>query len=237
VRAGQTLYEQVGAAFESRGGPPSGIGAFDVDAAGDVWIGNGSVTPGEVFQIWKLARGAGGWTKTGSLTTAMLGPAAGMIEGGFRIDGERALFAADGSIHLWSEARCVGTGERNKLQVYVRSRDGVTWETTALPDLGTLTDGQVTWKNLASWARDYEHVRLIDESSPRPVNNPDGTWTYPDRQLNVLTRCLDGSGHPTFGRIAKARLPGWTIRGFGRFSDTGVATLVTTLGLTQVYDR
>jgi hypothetical protein len=235
VRAGQTLYEQVGATFASRGGPPIGIGIFDVDVAGDVWIGNGSITAGEVFQIWELVRGAGGWTKTGSLTTAMLGTAATAIEGGFHLDSERSTFAADGSIHLWSDARCIGTGDRNKLQLYVRSRDGVTWDVETLPDIGTFTDGQVTWKNLASWASDYDNARFVDESSPTPIANGDGTWSYPDRQLNVIARCLDGAGHLAFGRVAKARLPGWTVRGFPRFSDTGVVTLVTTLGLTQVY--
>ncbi|MEO8840263.1 MAG: hypothetical protein ABI591_14725 [Kofleriaceae bacterium] len=234
VRSAQHLYEQTAQGFADRGGAPIYPTLFDVDAAGDVWIASESSTGDEVFQIWKLLHGAAGWTKTGSLTHAMLGTAAASIEGGFQWDSVFGAFAPDGSIHLLSSARCIGTGQRNRAQLYVRSRDGVTWEVETLPDLGTLVDGQVTWRDLAAWASDYDNVRFVDESSPTPIDNGDGTYSYPDRQLNAIARCV-ASDQPAFERIAKVRLPGWTVRGFAGFSAAGVTTFATTLGLTQAY--
>jgi len=187
-----------------------------------------------VFQIWKLPHGAAGWTKTGSLTRTILGTAGSSIEGGFQWDGIYGAFAPDGSIHLFSSARCIGTGQHNRTQLYVRSRDGVAWDVETLPDIGTFVDGQVTWKDIAAWASDYDNVRFVDESSTTPIDNGDGTYSYPDRQLNAIARCL-ANDQPAFERIAKVRLPGWTVHGFAGFSATGVATFATTLGLTQAY--
>jgi len=103
-----------------------------------------------------------------------------------------------------------------------------------LPDLGTLTDAQVTWRDLAVWASDYDNARFVDMSSPTPTDNGDGTYSYPDRQLNAIARCTN-NGTPAFERIANVRLPGWTVRGVAGFSETGVVTFATTLGLTQAY--
>jgi hypothetical protein len=111
----------------------------------------------------------------------------------------------------------------------------VAWDVETLPDIGTFTDGQVTWRNEATWASDYDNARFVDESSPPPVLQSDGTYSYPSRQLNVIDRCLDAAGHAVFARVAKAPLAGWTIPGFARFSDSGATTLLTQVGLTQVY--
>jgi hypothetical protein len=232
VRSGQHLFEQTANGFEDRGGAPVYPTLFDVDAAGDVWIGAQTYTD-EVFQIWTLPHGGAGWQKTGSLTTAMLGAAGSSIEGGFQLDQAVGTFAPDGSIHLWSSARCIGTGDHNKTQLYLRSRDGQTWDVETLPDIGTFTDGQLTWRDEAVWASDYDNARFIDESSPPPVQQGDGTWAYPSRQLNVIARCLDGQT-PGFERIAKVPLPGWTVPSRSGFSGTGTAALATTVGLTQV---
>ena len=234
VRSGQHLFEQTAQGFDDRGGAPVYPTLFDVDAAGDVWIGAQTLGGDEVFQAWTLPRGAAGWTKTGSLTTTILGAAATSIEGGFQLDGAFGTFAPDGSIHLWSSARCIGTGQRNRAQLYMRSRDGVTWDVETLPAIGTFVDGQVTWTDLAVWASDYDNVRFVAESSPQPQQDSGGTWVYPDRQLNAIARCLDHDT-PAFERIAKVRLPGWTVRGFAGFSEIGAVTFATTLGLTQAY--
>jgi len=233
VRQDQNLFEQVGSTFESRGGAPIGAQLFDVDAAGTVWVG-GSGT-GEVFQVWKLPSGAPGWTKTGALTTAMLGTAATEIEGGFQLDGITGAFAPDGSIHLWSSARCIGTGLRNKLQLYMRSQDGSSWSVERLPDMTTLLDGHVTWSNAQIWANSYDNARFVNVSSTQPIMQG-LDWIYPSRQLNVIGRCTNG-GHPAFERMASAPLPGWTVRGFARFSENGAVSLLTSLGLTQIYVR
>jgi hypothetical protein len=232
VRSDQHLFEQTANGFEDRGGAPVYPTLFDVDAAGDVWIGAQTYTD-EVFQIWTLPHGGAGWVKTGSLTKTRLGAAATSIEGGFQLDQVVGAFAPDGSIHLWSSARCIYPGYHNKTQLYMRSRDGQTWDVETLPDIGTFTDGQVTWRDEAAWASDYDNARFVNESSPPPVQQGDGTWWYPNRQFNVIARCLDGQT-PAFERIAKVELPGWTVRGLAGFSATGSAALATTLGLTQV---
>ena len=200
-----------------------------------MWVASESLGQEEVFQIWKLPHGAAGWTKTGSLTRTILGAAATPIEGGFQLDAAVGTFAPDGSIHLLSSARCIGTGQRNKTQLYMRSRDGVKWDVETLPDIGTFVDGQVTWKDMAVWASDYDNFRFTNESSPQPIQDLGGDWIYPDRQLNAIARCLDTNDQPAFERIAKVRLPGWTVRGFAGYSETGVASFATTLGLTQAY--
>jgi hypothetical protein len=233
VRSDQHMFEQTASGFADRGGAPIYPTLFDVAANGDVWIASESFTD-EVFQIWKLPHGGAGWIKTGSLTQAMLGTAGSSIEGGFSLDAAVGAFAPDGSVHLLSSARCIGTGERNKTQLYIRSRDGVTWDVETVPDIGTFVDGQVTWRDEAVWASDYDNVRFVNESSPPPIQESDGTWDYPDRQLNAIARCLDGQ-QQAFQRIAKVRLPGWTVRGFAGFSETGQVAFATTLGLTQAY--
>jgi len=234
VRSGAHLYEQTGATFADRGGAPIYPSLFAVSAANDVTVAAESFTGDEVFAIWTLVHDSGGWTKTGSLTKTILGAAATAIEGGFQFDPAIGTIAADGSFHLLSSARCIGTGQRNKAQLYMRSKDGVSWDVETLPDLGTLTDAQVTWRDLAVWASDYDNARFVDMSSPTPTDNGDGTYSYPDRQLNAIARCTN-NGTPAFERIAKVRLPGWTVRGVAGFSETGVVTFATTLGLTQAY--
>ncbi len=234
VRSEDHLYEQTAQGFADRGGAPVGITVFDVNAAGDVLIG--SIGFGDtLFQIWTLPHGAVGWTNTGNLTRTIVGAAGTAIEGGFQFDRIVGRFAPDGSIHLFSDATCIAEGVRNKAQLYIRSKDGVTWDVETLPDIGTFTDGQVTWADEAVWASDYDNVRFVNESSPMPQQDSGGIWIYPDRQLNAIGRCLDGAGHPAFERFAKARLPGWTTRGFAAFSETGAGAFLTTLGLTQVY--
>lgn len=231
IAAGNSLYEQVGTTFENRGGPPVGGEVFDVDAAGTVWIGGGTLGAEEVFQVWKLPAGAGGWTKTGSLTKTMVGAPALEIEGGFQI--KTGTFAPDGSVHLWTDSRCIGTGERNKLQLYIRSRDGVTWSVERLPDMTELLEGHVTWSTAAVWASHYDNARFVLVSSTPPIQ--DGLdWYYPSRQHNLIARCTD-QGQPAFQRLSATRLPGWTIRGYARFAGNGALTLLTSEGLTQVY--
>ena len=86
-----------------------------------------------------------------------------LIEGGYR-PGITAL-AQDGSVHVLSDARCIGTGERNKVQAYARTQDGTTWEVTTLPDVDTLHGGQLTWSHATLWARDFDQVRYAVTSS------------------------------------------------------------------------
>ncbi|MEO8551743.1 MAG: hypothetical protein ABI678_17320, partial [Kofleriaceae bacterium] len=234
VRSGAHLYEQTGATFADRGGAPIYPSLFAVSATNDVTVASESFAGDEVFVIWTLVANSGGWTRTGSLTKTILGAAATSIEGGFQLDPAIGTIAPDGSFHLLSSSRCIGTGQRNKTQLYMRSRDGVTWDVETLPDIGTFTDNQVTWKDLAVWASDYDNARFVNMSSPTPTPDGDGGYYYPDRQLNAIARCTQ-NGTLAFERIAAVRLPGWTVRGVAGFSETGVVTFATTLGLTQAY--
>ena len=230
------FHEETPSGFENRGGGPVTPSQWDVDAQGTlIVLGSGSSVAGEVLVVWKLFPGAGGWTKAGALMDADVAAVDAQIEGGFQFgsNGLGAL-AADGSIHLFSDARCVGTGDHNKVQAYLRSTDGNTWQVETLPSADDLTDGLVTWRNVAFWAGDYERVRYVVMSSPQPTF--DGyTWYYPDRRYDVIARCEDAQGQATFTRVASASHPGWTQRGFAGFSDWGVATLLSVPGLTQVY--
>ena len=230
-RAGSTRSARTGSSSIRLARRRSTTGRRRVDADGTVWVGGRGIT--EVFQIWKLAEGASGWTKTGALTTTMLGADAAAIEGGFQLDSIVGAFAPDGSVHLWSSARCINTGDRNKLQLYMRSQDGVSWSVERLPDMTALLDGHVTWSNNQVWASSYDNARFVNVSSTKPIMQG-LDWIYPSRQLNVIARCTSG-GQPAFERLATAPLPGWTVRGFSRFSDTGALTLLTSLGLTQIY--
>ena len=237
VRAGSNFYEQGASGLENRGGGPVGPSQWDVTAAGDVVIlGPGDTQAGELLAVWRLVRGAGGWSKTGALLPSDVAAVAPSIEGGFRLGsnelGSVGALASDGSIHLFSDARCIGQGDRNKTQVYLRSRDGHAWDAVTLPDAGSLTDAQVTWRNTAFWAGDYDTVRYVSMSSPKPTFDG-STWSYPDRQYNVIARCRADDGSVSFARIARSALPGWTERGFSGFSETGQATLLTRSGLTQ----
>ncbi len=234
VRSGTHLYEQTGTTFADRGGAPIYPSLFAVAANNDITVASESSIGDDVFVIWTLVHDSGGWTKTGALTKTILGAQASAIEGGFHLDPAIGAIAPDGSFHLLSSSRCIGTGQRNKTQLYMRSRDGVTWDIETLPDIGTFTDNQVTWKDAAVWASDYDNVRFVNESSPTPTDNGDGTYGYPDRQYNAIARCTN-NGTPGFERYAKVRLPGWTVRGVAGFSETGVVTFATTLGLTQAY--
>jgi hypothetical protein len=233
IYGGGVFYEQAAQGFANRGGGPVAPSLWDVDSAGTVWVlGSGDAT--EVLAIWKLSPGASGWTKAGSLKKTDVAAIGATIEGGFQLgaDGPGVL-AVDGSFHLFSDARCIGTGDHNKVQAWARSKDGVSWDVQALPSADSLTGGLLTWKDLAFWAADYDKVRYVTESSPAPQF--DGSnWYYPDRRFDLIARCLDGKGQPTFARVASVPLPGWTDPGFTGFSPFGLATMLTGKGLTQV---
>lgn len=233
VRTASNFHELVGAAFENRGGGPAAPITWDVDAAGTVIVmATGDSQLDEQLVVWKLSPGAGGWVKAGALHDSDVASVSSTIEGGFRLAAGAGAIAPDGSFHVFSDPRCIGTGERNKTQVYARSHDGVAWTVETLPDADVLFAGNVTWRHSAYWAASYDNARYVMTSSPKPTF--DGyVWSYPDRRYDVVGRCLDATGTPVFERIASARLPGWTTRGYARFSETGAVALLTELGLTQ----
>lgn len=233
VRTAGAFHEQTGATFANRGGGPAGPLYWDVDGAGAVIIlAYGDTQQAEKLAVWRLAAGAGGWTKVGALHAADVAPVS--IEGGFALGSfGPGTIARDGSIHVFSDARCIGTGQRNKTQLYARSRDGVTWSVEALPSADALHAGNVTWSHNAFWASDYDNARLVITSSPAPTF--DGwEYHYPDRRYDLVGRCLDAQGNATFGRLASTRNPGWTTRGYASISATGATAFLTSDGLVQV---
>ncbi len=235
VRTGGNFHEQTGSTFANRGGGPVTLSQWDVDAQGTVIVlGPGDAT--EAIAIWKLSPAAGGWSKTGALKRSDVAAVSATITGGFQFGGNApGALAPDGSIHLFSDAHCVLSGTyQNKVQVYVRSRDGVTWDVQTLPSADSLTGGQVTWKNVAFWASDYEHVRYIAVSSAPPTFDNFG-WSHPDRRFDLIARCRDASNQSTFARVGSVPNPGWTDPSDARFSEWGVAATLTRLGMTQIY--
>ena len=233
VRTAGAFHEQTGATFANRGGGPAGPLYWDVDGAGAVIIlAYGDTQQAEKLAVWRLAAGAGGWTKVGALHAADVAPVS--IEGGFALGSfGPGTIARDGSIHVFSDARCIGTGQRNKTQLYARSRDGVTWSVETLPSADALHAGNVTWSHNAFWASDYDNARLVITSSPAPTF--DGwEYHYPDRRYDLVGRCLDAQGNATFGRLASTRNPGWTTRGYASISATGATAFLTSDGLVQV---
>ncbi len=237
VRNQNVFHEQTGTTFANRGGGPAGPLYWDIDATGAiVMLAYGDSQLSEKLAVWRLAVGAGGWTKVGALHAADIATVAATIEGGFTFGSfGPGTIARDGSFHVFSDARCIGTGQRNKTQVYIRSRDGVQWSVETLPNADTLHAGNVTWNHAAFWASDYDNARLVITSSPKPTF--DGfEYHYPDRRYDLVGRCLDTQGNPTFGRLASTRNPGWTTRGYASFSSTGAAAFLTSDGLVQVAD-
>jgi hypothetical protein len=232
VRNNNVFHEQTGTTFANRGGGPAGPMYWDIDATGAiVMLAYGDTGLGEKLAVWKLAAGAGGWTKLGALLASDV--ASVTIEGGFQLGS--AIIARDGSFHVLSDARCIGTGQRNKTQVYIRSRDGVQWNVETLPNADTLHAGNVTWSHNAVWANDYDNARFVITSSPKPTF--DGwDYHYPDRRYDLVGRCLDTQGAATFGILASTRNIGWTTRGYASFSSTGAAAFLTSEGLVQVAD-
>jgi hypothetical protein len=236
LESGGNLFEESGGAFQNRGGPPVTPSLWDVNAAGTVTVlGHDPLQNASILEIWTLVANAGGWTKSGALKASDVAAANAAIEGGFQLGakGPGAL-APDGSIHLFSDARCVGTGQRNKTQVHVRSKDGgQTWDVQTLPSADVLTNGLMSWSDSAFFAGSYENVRWVMVASPTP--SFDGfSYTYPNRTYDVIARCTD-KGTPTYKRIASESLPGWTSPSYAGFSERGVATLLTSVGLSQVY--
>ncbi|MBN2360164.1 MAG: hypothetical protein JXR83_12000 [Deltaproteobacteria bacterium] len=235
VYTGGNFHEQELGGFANRGGGPASPWYWDVDAQGTViLLASGDAVLDEVLVTWKLQAGAGGWSKAGVLSEDEVAAADAAIEGGLAFGAQLGTMAPDGSIHLFSDAHCVDSGGfHNKTQVHLRSRDGESWEIETLPDIDTLTGGLLTWRDVAFWAADYERVRLVVMSSPAPTS--DGwNWYFPDRRLDVVARCRGADDQPSFTRLASAPLPGWTTRGFAGFSPWGIATLLTSAGLTQI---
>lgn len=232
VRNQNTFHEQTGTTFANRGGGPAGPLYWDIDATGAiVMLAYGDTQLAEKLAVWKLAAGAGGWTKVGALMNADVAAISSTIEGGFQLSS--GTIARDGSFHVFSDARCIGTGQRNKTQVYIRSRDGVQWNIETLPNADTLHATNVTWSHNAFWASDYDNVRVVITSSAKPTF--DGfEYHYPDRRYDLVGRCLDAQNTPTFGRLASTRNPGWTTRGYASFSSTGAVAFLTSDGLVQV---
>lgn len=237
VRTANGFHEQTGTTFANRGGGPAGPLYWDIDASGAVvMLATGDYQLAEKLAVWKLAAGAGGWSKVGALLSSDVAAVASTIEGGFALGAlGPGTIARDGSFHVFSDARCIGTGQRNKTQVYLRSRDGVQWAIETLPSADALHAGNVTWSHNAFWASDYDNVRLVITSSAKPTF--DGfEYHYPDRRYDLVGRCLDPQGTPTFGILASTRNPGWTTRGYASFSTTGAAAFLTSDGLVQVAD-
>jgi hypothetical protein len=230
IYASSNLYEQVGSALALRGGPPGSSYLWDVDASGAVVVLSHAPGSAEPVVRWKLAPGAGGWTKAGALPKETASALAGSL-GSFDLGG--AALAPDGSVHLFSSSRCIGEGERNRPQIHLRSRDGLAWSGVTMPDTDTLYAGHVTWKNEAHWASDYDNVRLVVMSSPPPTR-VGYSYRYPDRQFNVLARCRTPEGRASFARVATTRVPGWTDRAFASFSETGAVTLLSRAGIAQL---
>ncbi len=234
VYTNSAFHEDSGGTFVNRGGGPALPLYWDVDRTGAVvLLAAGATGSGDKLVVWKLAAGAAGWTRVGALRDTDVAGVEPSIEGGFRFGtAGPGTIAPDGSIHLFSDSRCIGTGDRNKGQAYARSRDGITWSVELLPAATTLHAGNLTWHHSSFWASDYENARFVVTSSVAPTF--DGfQWQYPDRRFDVVGRCLDPAATPTFGLLATTRLRGWTTRGYTRFSETGAASLLTDEGLTQ----
>lgn len=222
IQTSGSFYEQVPSGFESRGGAPVSSSRWDVDAQGTVIVlGSGDSSAGEKLTVWKLPAGAGGWTKAGAFNATDVAGVDAAIEGGFKFGtaGYGAM-APDGSLHLFSDPRCVGTGDHNKVQAYLHSQDGVTWTVETLPSANDLTGGLLTWRHAAFWAGDDGRVGFVFVSSPEPTF--DGwEWQYPSRRYDVVMRCEDAQGQATFERVASVTHPGWTTPGFAGFSEEG----------------
>lgn len=233
IRHGGTFFEQTPTGFVSRGGGPSG-GTWDVLADGTVVIvALPSSAPNEVV-VWRLLPGATAWTQQTALGVDAVATFAAAIENGF--EPSTATIAPDGSVHVFTAARCIGQGERNRAQAYARfDPQNDEWHVELLPAAEALTDGLRTWNQAALWAGDREHVRFVYTSSTQPTY--DGwSYVYPERKYDVVSRCRLADGTLSFGRVGRVRHPEWTQRGFATFSETGVATLLTkSLGLTQVW--
>jgi hypothetical protein len=234
--AASNLHEQVGDGFENRGGFPVTASVWDVDDAGNVIVAGGaSLHNEEYMSFWQLAPGAAGWAKVGGLPGDVVADVSAQIEGGFQFGDAR--FASDGSFHLLSSARCVGTGTHNKAQFYLRSSDYQTWDVEALPAVEQLANNEdhVAWSYGAMWAGSYETVRYILMTSNKP--GYDGwDWTYPgSRQVNLVERCRNDEGAITFAQSAQLVHPGWTIPGFHAFAPNGTASILTHQGLSQAF--
>jgi len=231
-----TFYEQTGSTFTNRGGGPPSPLYWDVDATGTVIvIASGDWTNSqELLSLWKLAPGAGGWTKIGALMRSDVAAVAATIEGGFGF-GEfgPGTIAADGSFHVFSDPHNLNNGGRNKTQVYARSRDGVQWTVETLPDPDTLYAGNKSWRHAAFWAGSYDDARYAVVTSDTPVLWG-SNWIFPDKRFDVIGRCLDANSAPTFGRLGSASMPAGG-RGYAVFSETGRAATLTEDGwLTQI---
>lgn len=228
------LHEQVGDTFEDRGGPPANLGQWDVDADGAVIVASRGSRHGDTYMsFWRLDAGAVGWRPAGELSNEVIDGFAEEIETGFSVG--TSVFAADGSFHLFSSAHSVGNGLRNIPQFHVRSADLETWDVVALPPIETLAANEehVGWRYELAWANSYEQVRYILMTSPTPAYNG-WNWNYPSRQLSVVERCLGEDGEPTYANVATVRHAGWNVKGHYAFSETGVASILTREGLTQV---
>jgi hypothetical protein len=229
------LYEQVGDTFEARGGPPVSVSTWDVDAAGNVHVASVSSRHGPQYRsFWRLAAGGLGWQPVGALSNDLVNDVAAQIEGGFQEGG--ALFGYDGSFHVFSTARNIGTGQRNRVQFHLRSADLQSWEAHELPSIETLAGDadHVGWRYAGFWAASHDRVRYVVMTSRKPVSDGWG-WSYPgSRQLHVVDRCRAEDGEITYASVATVNHPGWTTPGYHAFSGSGVAAMVTSAGLTQV---
>ena len=231
IRQGEVFHEQTATVFVNRGSGPAG-GTWDVLADGTVVLVTFPSSGSTEIVVWSLLPGAVAWTERASLRAAEVADIAAGVEGGF--DPATAAIAPDGSVHVFTNARCIGEGQRNRQQAYARL-EGTVWHVERLPPIDELTAGLLTWNQPAVWAGDREHVRFVYTSSLAPTF--DGwSYVYPERNYDVVSRCRTEAGELSFARIGRVRHPGWTQRGFASFSETGVATLLTkSLGLTQVW--
>jgi hypothetical protein len=233
--ANPDLHEQVGAGFEARGAPPVTPAAWDVDADGNVLVAAvGHLSADDYVTVWRLRPGALGWSRVGVLPSDAVQEVSDRIEQGFALGG--IFFAQDGSLHMLSSARSIGTGTHNRDQYVLRTRDYDEWEVEQLPSIEALAgdDNHVGWRYHGFWGASYDRVRYIVMSSSKPVYNG-WDWRYPGaRQLNVVERCRDEDGEIGFATVAALRHSGWTTPGFSTFSRSGVATVLTADGLSQV---
>lgn len=235
VYDGSNFHEQVRDRFELRGGAPERPLFWDVDSRGDV-VAISSGRGETLLSAWRLAAGTGGWEREGGLTWKDVESGSATIEGGFALANNPPRLAPDGSMHVFSDVHCIGTGDRNKTHLYLHSRDKKHWTIETLPPAAQLYEDHVTWNIAATWAADFERARLVVTSSTAPEFD-NWSWSYPSRQYNVLERCAAEDGRPSFTRIAKDEVPGWKTRAFAGFSSNGTVTLLTTDGVRQIYDR
>jgi len=215
--AGGNLYEQVGPSFENRGGPPAFGSNWDVASNGDViFVGSDHGIMSERLNVWRLARSAGGWTKTGS------------VDGSVPLGESLATITNNGTVHVFSHPTAV-EGPKPRRLAYLRSSDGGrSWQNEGInPEVLFLR--QSAWRVAAAFATDDGQAKVIYVGASHYTPGE-----VPELGYRLATRCRNASGQSAWVLTAQGSVLGWDERGPLGFSETGVATFIGWGGLVQV---